>query len=125
MNVHTVWSSRTLARTDEERVAFPERQFIKKPFPNTSGVWVMFNKGDLYSPDSWSTPTRCYRTMVRWLPRPYVALRWGRFGFYLGWKIWGCDTEKQLVQIGINAKEVYPGSMAMQGFTWRASRNVG
>lgn len=100
-------------------------QPLTKPFPATDGVLFCLRKGDLYSPDSWSEPTRCYRTVVRWIPRFFLAARYGRFGFYLGWKVWGCDTEKQLVQVGINPKEVYPGSVAMQGWTIRFTSNIG
>jgi hypothetical protein len=106
MQVTTVWSNR------------PD-QPLTSPFPLTDGVFFTLRKGDLYSPDSWSNPTRCYRTFVRWIPRPFLSFRRGSFGFYIGWKCWGCDTEKQLVQVGINPTEVYAGSVAMQGFTLR------
>lgn len=111
MNVTTVWTNR------------PE-QPLTKPFPATDGWLIALRKGDLYSPDSWALPTRCYRTFVRWIPRPFIAFRRGSFGFYIGWKVWGCDTGKQLVQVGINPMEVYAGSVAMQGCTVRFSRAV-
>ena len=110
MDIITHWSNR------------PD-QPLTKPFPATDGVFVAFRSGDLYSPDSWSKPTRCYRTFAS-IPRPFLSFKWGRFGFYFGWKVWGCDTEKQLVQIGINPIEVYQGSVAMQGFTLRFSTSV-
>lgn len=106
MKVTTVWTNR------------PE-QPLTDPFPDTNGLFVTFRTGDLYSPDSWSNTTQCYRTFVKWLPRPFVSFRYNKFGFYIGWKVWGCDTEKQLLQIGINPIEVYSGSVAMQGFTLR------
>lgn len=124
MNIKTVYSSRPLCFSTEEDAKKLNEQFIKKPFPMTDGWWLMLNKGDLYSPDSWADTKRCYRTFVRWIPRPFLAYRKGSFGFYVGWKIWGCDTDPQLKQIGINPKEVFPGSIAMQGCTIRFSENV-
>lgn len=39
-------------------------------------------------------------------------------------KAGGRVVPEQLVQVGINPREVFPGSVAMQGFTWRFSGNV-
>ena len=123
MDVRVVWCNRRVVRHGEQPAA-PEDQPLTKPFPATDGWLLALRTGDLYSPDSWAHTTRVYRSFVRWIPRPFLAWRRGKLGFYVGWKVWGCDTEKQIGALGIAEREVYPGSVAMQGCTMRFSTSV-
>lgn len=111
MNVTTHWTNR------------PE-QPLTAPFPLTNGVFVAVRSGDFYSPDSWNPlEVRNYcRGQVRF--RPFLSARRGRFGFYVGWKVYGVDTENQARMPGIKPEDVYPGSVALQGFTLRFSGSV-
>ncbi len=102
----------------------PEDQPFTKPFPLRNGVFVALRSGDFYSPDSWDITkvTRYKRDIVK--NRPFLSLRCGHFGFYIGWKVFGVDTDNQRAMPGINPEDVYVGSVAIQGFTMRFSRNV-
>lgn len=102
---------------------WPSDQPLTRPFPLRNGVLVALRSGDLYSPDSWSQPKHYTRsTKPTW--RPYLAVRWGKFGFYIGWKVFGVDGEQLKTFPGLNSEDVYQGSVAMQGFTVRFSANV-
>lgn len=106
-----------------QSLQWPKDQPLTSPFPLRNGIFVALRSGDLYSPDSWQNTKHYTRqTNARW--RPYFSARYGRFGFYVGWKTWGCDTEKQVNAPGILPEEVYKGSVAMQGCTARFSGKV-
>ena len=106
MHVTTIWTN----RADQPQTT---------PFPITRGLFFTIRSGDFYSPDSWDfhKVTRYTRGYVR--NRPFLSFRWGSFGFYIGWKFYGVDTYNQLAMPGINVEDVYPGSIAIQGFTVR------
>ena len=89
------------------------------PFPLTNGVFIAIRSGDFYSPDSWD-PLKVTTYSRGWVNhRPFISVRFGKFGFYLGWKVYGVDTENQRSMPGIGSEDVYPGSLAIQGFTLR------
>lgn len=46
-----------------------------------------------------------------WLPLPYVAIGIGKWGMYLGWKVYGVDSDAY--KQWLPASDVYPGSQAM------------
>lgn len=88
-------------------------------FPGADGfIWAL-RGGDLCSPDSWKVPTRVRRDYWRCPVLPFFSWRRGRFGFYIGWKVFGVDVEDLKKFPSVNPAEVYDGSAAMQGFTWR------
>lgn len=94
------------------------------PFPVANGFIFALRGGDVCSPDSWQKPTRVHRRFHDWPLLPFVSARYGRFGFYLGWKVFGVDNEDLKAFPSINPAEVFDGSYAMQGFTWRFSRHI-
>lgn len=110
MNVTTHWANR------------PE-QPLTSPFPVKGGWFVAVRSGDLCSPDDWEKPVHVRRARV--LFRPFLSYRRGSFGFYVGWKAYGADNEDLKSFPSINPHEVYVGSAALQGFTWRFSRSLG
>ena len=94
--------------------------------PGVDGfIWAL-RGGDVLSPDSWSKPTRVQRRYF-WLPvRWFFAFRKGRYGGYIGnGKVFGADGEQLKAFPSVNPAEVYPGSIAMQGFTWRFTNKLG
>ena len=110
MKVDVVWANR------------PD-QPPTSPFPATDGWFIAIRTGDLCSPDSWKEPTRVRRDYIYY--RPFVSFRKGRFGFYVGWKVFGADNEDLKKFPSVNPAEVYQGSIAMQGLTIRFSTSVG
>lgn len=103
---------------------WPASQPLTSPFPLRNGVFVALRSGDFYSPDSWKVDevTKYKRGTVR--NRPFVSFRMGRFGFYVGWKVYGADTDNQRKMPGILPEDVYEGSVAMQGCTIRFTRGL-
>jgi hypothetical protein len=93
------------------------------PFPEKDGYKFRLLRGDLFSPDSWQKPVHVRRAWLT-IPRPYFSFRHGRFGFYIGWKVFGVDNEDLKKFPSVNPAEVYVGSIAMQGFTWRFTRGL-
>lgn len=63
------------------------------------GCSLWWRGGDVFSPSGWNTR--------------------GRFGFYIGWKAFGADSDAYKDFPGINADEIYSGSVALTGFTAR------
>lgn len=64
-------------------------------------------------------PSRVRRIFF-WLPLlPFLSVRWGRFGFYIGFKVFGFDSPAYKDWPGVNPREVYEGSLALTGFTFR------
>ena len=105
-------------------IQWPKDQPLTSPFPLRNGVFVALRSGDFYSPDSWDLAkvSKYRRSTVR--NRPFVSVRSGRFGAYLGWKVYGVDTDNQRAMPGIFPSDVYPGSVAIQGCTIRFSGSV-
>lgn len=57
--------------------------------------------------------------------KPFLSLRAGRFGFYIGHKVFGVDSEAYRDYPLVLAEDVYKGSRALSGFTFRASGKIG
>ena len=102
---------------------WPKDQPLTSPFPLRNGVFVALRTGDLCSPDSWHKPVHVRRAWLR-IPRPFLSFRRGRFGFYVGWKVFGVDNESLKSFPSVNPAEVYAGSVAMQGCTLRFTRGL-
>lgn len=94
------------------------REHWTAPYPAADGRKFRLLRGDLLSPDSWQKPIHVRRAWLS-IPRPFFSWRKGRFGFYIGWKVFGVDNEDLKKFPSVNPAEVYVGSIAMQGFTWR------
>ena len=47
--------------------------------------------------------------------RPFMALRVGRFGVYVGWKVYGVDSEAYYDYPSVRQTDVYVGSRALAG----------
>lgn len=98
------------------------------PFPLTNGVLFEMRGGDIAEPlalkANWFSPPypeRVFRYFLRWPLLPYVAVKWGRFGFYAGAKIFGVDSDAYKEWL-CPPEEVYDGSLALC-FTIRFSTN--
>ena len=105
-------------------IHWPKDQPLTSPFPLRNGVFVALRSGDFYSPDSWDVKkvSKYRRGKVR--NRPFVSARCGRYGAYIGWKVYGVDTDNQRAMPGIFPSDVYPGSVAIQGCTIRFTRGL-
>lgn len=57
----------------------------------------------------------------RW---PFLSVRVGRFGFYVGHKVFGVDSPAYTDWPGLSADEVFFGSQAVSGFTARFSTSI-
>lgn len=55
---------------------------------------------------------------------PFFTCRWGRFGFYIGYKAYGFDSPAYLDFPGVHTWDVAEDSVALSGFTWRFSTKV-
>lgn len=110
-------------------------------------IWAL-RGGDMMSPWGWqprpetttgaklnffnAIPTRTRRLYFAWPILPFFAYRKGRFGFYVGFKVFGVDSDKYKDFPGVHPSEVYPesspgaddGSQALGGFTWRFTTNL-
>lgn len=100
------------------------------PFPIRNGLLAELRGGDVCDPvgvgTNWFSPPfpkRVLRWRCRWPVLPYIACRWGRFGFYMGWKIYGVDAPEYKDWL-CDPAEVYAGSQAMC-FTIRFSKAIG
>lgn len=104
--------------------AYPAAQPLTSPFPVRNGIFFAIRSGDFYSPDSWDIKkVRDFRRgTVRY--RPFFSARLGMFGAYIGWKVYGVDTDNQRAMPGIFPSDVYPGSVAIQGCTIRFSGSI-
>ena len=111
MNVVTTWQSRA-------------DQPLKSPFPVRDGFFFALRRGDIYSPDSWSSPTFVRRDRAL-IPRPFLSWRKGSAGFYIGWKAFGADLERYKAFPCTRPEDIGLDSAALQGFTWRFSNAVG
>lgn len=112
------------------------------PFPEARvGFKARLLGGDLLSPDVSSGAMRpgreregrnwftvipdTVRRAVHGKPRkPFVSVRVGRFGFYLGHKVFGVDSEAYRDYPLVRPEDVYDGSRAITGFTARMSFNL-
>lgn len=101
-----------------------KNQPLTSPFPVTDGWFFAIRSGDFYSPNSWKTDEVTMFTRGKISRRPYLSYRRGRFGFYVGWKVYGVDTENQDLMPGIHDEDTYPGSVALQGCTIRFSTSI-
>jgi hypothetical protein len=101
-------------------------QPLTSPFPVKDGFFFALRGGDVFAADNWKEPKWVSRSYWFVPLRFFLSYRRGSFGFYIGnAKVFGVDTDNQKEYIGLNpAKDIYVGSVAMQGFTWRFSRTV-
>lgn len=111
------------------------------PFPEARfGVKMRLMGGDLLSPDIGSgklRPGRDKRNFFSVIPgtvkravyekpcKPFLSVRLGRFGFYVGHKVFGVDSEAYLDYPLVFHDDVYSGSQALSGFTGRVSTRIG
>lgn len=106
-------------------------QDITAPYPQRNGDgrdgWFFaLRGGDFFGVSGgWTDPKHVYRDYFD-IPRPFLSWRRGRFGFYIGWKAWGPSDKKAFATFpGVNpATEVWPGSLCLQGFTWRVTTHL-
>ena len=112
------------------------------PYPPATGFKLRLIKGDLVSPKLEGGTPRPGRALEKpngfnviprdvrrdWIGfpgRPFFSVRVGRFGFYIGHKVFGVDSPAYLDYPGLSSKDVYEGSRAMTGFTARFTTKLG
>lgn len=108
------------------------------------GIKLRLMGGDLLSPDILGsgklrpdTPIGAKRDFFNVLPgtvhrsvyekprKPFLSVRVGRFGFYIGHKVFGVDSEKYKDFPLVAPEDVHFGSQTLSGFTIRGSRSIG
>ena len=108
----------------------PESEWTT-PYPTRRfGVIARLLQGDVMAPDlsdvkmrpgregespNWFNciPRRVHRAVVG--PRPFLSIGVGRFGVYMGWKVFGVDSTAYLDYPGITPADVFKSSRAMCG----------
>jgi len=94
----------------------PERP-LTDPLPEENGIVFRLVQGDVldpfFDPDGWFKPKKPLWTMRFWsvLPLPFFAWHWGRWTGYIGFKVYGVDSEAY--KSWLKPEEVYSGSQAM------------
>lgn len=111
------------------------------PYPKRSGIKLRLMGGDMLQPEIKSgtprpgreketrnyfntIPTTIVRAVYARARKPFVSVRIGRFGFYAGHKVFGVDSEAYKDFPLVLASDVYDGSQALSGFTWRFTTNL-
>lgn len=112
---------RVLWRSDPERP-------LTDPLPERNGIVLRFYAGDfchpiLRAPD-WFHPPWPERIIRRTLSfMPFIAWKIGPKGGYLGFKLYGVDSEAYLNWPGYTNAEVFPGSQACH-FSFRPFASI-
>lgn len=119
---------------------WPADQPLTSPFPLRNGLFFALRGGDHAHPSyftlrpeatagqepGWfnAIPLHVRRLYFPFPVLPFLSARWGRFGFYVGWKAFGVDSEQYKDFPGVNPNEVFAGSVALQGCTIRFTRGL-
>lgn len=82
--------------------------------PKRPGLFL--RGGDVCDPKDgdWFKPPWPKIVVRRWVPNPtlpFLCLKIGRFGFYVGWKVYGVDAPEY--KNWLPPEEVYVGSLAL------------
>jgi hypothetical protein len=94
----------------------PDRSLVD-PLPEKNGLVFRLLSGDVcdpwLDPDGWFKPRLPTFTVRFWsyLPLPFLAWRLGKWSGYIGFKVYGVDSEHYLGWLP--DEDVYPGSQAM------------
>ena len=99
-----------------QHFSFLERNGVH--FSLRGGDWIYPWKGNWFDPPYFKHVVHFY-CPIRVLP--WLTVRLGRFGFYIGWKAFGVDSEHYLKWMP--REWVYQGSVAMHP-SMRASRSL-
>lgn len=102
---------------------------LTAPYPaGKIGVKLRLLKGDVMYPDLTTGHARPGRenetpNWFNWIPifvtrkavgyRPFFSLGIYGFGVYVGWKVFGVDSQAYMDYPGILPRDIYPGSLAM------------
>lgn len=100
-----------------------------KPYREKAGVTLAYHEGDFLdlgiSPLDYmgikneDGSSRWYRVPgfpgAKWSKRRmlWLSVRVGRFGFYIGGKVFGVDLPEYAYTLGAPRQEIFPGSIAM------------
>lgn len=90
---------------------------IVDPLPESNGVIFRLIRGDVcwpfLDPDGMFAPKKPWILFKfrSWIPLPFFAWKWGNWMGYIGFKVYGVDSEHYLQWLP--AGDVYPGSQAM------------
>ena len=90
---------------------------ITDPLPERDGVVFRLTRGDVcdpwFDPDGWFGPSKPFYTLRfrSWVPLPFFAWKWGRWMGYIGFKVYGVDSEHY--RSWLPESDVYAGSQAM------------
>lgn len=94
----------------------PERP-LTDPLPEQDGIVFRLVSGDVcdpwFDPDGWFEPDKPMFTMKfnSIIPLPFLAWKLGRWSGYIGFKVYGVDSEHYLWWL--SRRDVYVGSQAM------------
>lgn len=100
------------------------------PYPTANGFILRLMGGDVVHPlgdGDWFKPpyfARVLRFRVPLPVMPFFSVRIGRFGFYIGSKVFGVDSPAYAAWM-VPEDEVYEGSLAMMLCSIRFTRRLG
>jgi hypothetical protein len=103
--------------------------------------WELWRRGgDIFSPSGWNTlrpggdpkggkwfnylPDHVRREWHAVADLPFFTCRWGRFGFYCGYKAFGADSAAYLDFPTVRPEDIFYGSVALTGFTARITTKL-
>lgn len=101
---------------------------ITTPYPTGTGMIFRLLGGDVVHPlgkGEWFKPPYFSRVLRFFMPlpiMPFFSIRIGRFGFYIGSKVYGVDSPEYANWLP--AEHVYEGSQAMMLISIRFTRNL-
>lgn len=102
---------------------------LTKPYPSKTGVIVRVLGGNVVYPwgdGDWFAPPYFASVLKFFMPipiMPFFSVRIGRFGFYIGAKVFGVDSPAYGNWM-CDPSDVYEGSMAMMLCSIRFTRGL-
>jgi len=94
-------------------------QKLTSPFRSTNGITLALRGGNIldpyFDPDGWFWSKKPSFVLNFYVPipiLPYITVKFGKYGFYAGFKAYGVDSDAYIDQL-CPKEDVYEGSQAL------------